>query len=92
MAEYARFAKKSGRDCCGDHQPSCAVCLSGFKLKDEVRELGSCCHVFHKHCIDQWIEMGKVSCPLCRLEMLPAKGKGSLFLYLVEKLRELKDC
>ncbi|XP_020114825.1 E3 ubiquitin-protein ligase ATL4-like [Ananas comosus] len=51
-------------------EPMCAVCLGPLKAKDEVRELGGCCHVFHKGCIDKWVDMGQVTCPLCRAFLL----------------------
>lgn len=35
---------------------TCAVCLSQLKEVDEVRELRNCCHVFHKDCIDRWVD------------------------------------
>lgn len=70
VLEYQQIARNSDQ-----YQPICTVCLTGFRLDDEVRELGNCCHAFHKECIDQWIDIGKVTCPLCRLDMLPAKGK-----------------
>ncbi|XWS26509.1 hypothetical protein CRYUN_Cryun26dG0037900 [Craigia yunnanensis] len=35
---------------------TCAVCLSQLKEGDEVRELRNCFHVFHKDCIDRWVD------------------------------------
>ncbi|KAE8714058.1 hypothetical protein F3Y22_tig00110201pilonHSYRG00160 [Hibiscus syriacus] len=35
---------------------TCAVCLSQLKEGDEVRELRNCCHVFHRNCIDRWVD------------------------------------
>ncbi|XWS17557.1 hypothetical protein CRYUN_Cryun33cG0077500 [Craigia yunnanensis] len=35
---------------------TCAVCLSQLKNDDKVRELRNCCHVFHKDCIDRWVD------------------------------------
>ncbi|XP_022756390.1 probable E3 ubiquitin-protein ligase XERICO [Durio zibethinus] len=35
---------------------TCAVCLGRLKEGDEVRELTNCCHVFHKDCIDRWVD------------------------------------
>ncbi|KAJ3692595.1 hypothetical protein LUZ60_011690 [Juncus effusus] len=49
----------------------CAVCLGQLKAREEVRELGNCSHLFHKDCIDKWIDLGKISCPLCRASLLP---------------------
>ncbi|XP_010934916.1 brassinosteroid-responsive RING protein 1 [Elaeis guineensis] len=49
----------------------CAVCLGELEARHEVRELGNCCHVFHKGCIDKWVDMGQVTCPLCRAQLLP---------------------
>ncbi|XP_039138602.1 E3 ubiquitin-protein ligase ATL4-like [Dioscorea cayenensis subsp. rotundata] len=48
----------------------CAVCLVGLEASDQVRELGNCNHVFHKDCIDKWVENGHQTCPLCRSELL----------------------
>ncbi|KAG8626186.1 hypothetical protein KVT40_006587 [Elsinoe batatas] len=31
---------------------------------DEVWGLG-CCHVYHRACLDPWVDQGKRTCPLC---------------------------
>ncbi|XP_072974143.1 brassinosteroid-responsive RING protein 1-like [Typha angustifolia] len=49
----------------------CAVCLGLLQARDEVRELGNCLHAFHKGCVDKWVDMGQVTCPLCRALLLP---------------------
>ncbi|OAY26956.1 brassinosteroid-responsive RING protein 1-like [Manihot esculenta] len=57
---------------------TCAVCLSQLKEHDEVRELRNCCHVFHKECIDRWVDHdhdhdhddNHKTCPLCRAPLL----------------------
>ncbi|XVF35230.1 hypothetical protein REPUB_Repub18cG0127600 [Reevesia pubescens] len=63
---------------------TCAVCLSQLKEGNEVRELRNCCHVFHKDCIDRWVEYDQdhdhdcdqednhKTCPLCRAPLLPS--------------------
>ena len=46
----------------------CAVCLGEFSDDDMIRLLTICCHVFHKECIDLWLESHK-TCPVCREEL-----------------------
>ncbi|KAJ1693300.1 hypothetical protein LUZ63_009998 [Rhynchospora breviuscula] len=55
----------------------CAVCLGQLNSRHEVRELGNCSHLFHIECIDKWVDLGKVTCPLCRALLLP-NGIGRL--------------
>ncbi|XP_020227537.1 probable E3 ubiquitin-protein ligase RHA1A [Cajanus cajan] len=55
-------------------EDTCAVCLSQFNKEDEVRELLNCYHVFHRECIDKWLdhehENHNPTCPLCRAPLL----------------------
>ncbi|RWW04375.1 hypothetical protein GW17_00032399 [Ensete ventricosum] len=51
--------------------PVCAVCLGALEARHEVRQLGNCCHAFHRACIDKWVDIGHVTCPLCRAQLLP---------------------
>ncbi|OKL57072.1 hypothetical protein UA08_07593 [Talaromyces atroroseus] len=44
----------------------CLICLSDYEAAEEVRQLTSCKHIYHKECIDQWLTTGRNSCPLCR--------------------------
>ncbi|KAK7380287.1 hypothetical protein VNO78_32795 [Psophocarpus tetragonolobus] len=46
----------------------CAVCLSDFTLKDSLRLLPKCNHVFHPQCIDSWLA-SHVTCPVCRANL-----------------------
>lgn len=50
----------------------CAVCLSGIEGRHAVRELLNCSHVFHRECLDRWVEENQVTCPLCRCLLFPA--------------------
>ncbi|KAK4769199.1 hypothetical protein SAY86_027349 [Trapa natans] len=50
---------------------SCIVCLYVFEPQDEARLLTSCCHVFHRGCLDCWIGYGNSTCPLCRTSLVP---------------------
>lgn len=43
----------------------CAICLSPFEPKDQLRHLPLCCHAFHADCIELWL-VSNQTCPLCR--------------------------
>ncbi|XP_020083990.1 E3 ubiquitin-protein ligase RHA1B-like [Ananas comosus] len=66
----------------------CVFCLERLRCGDEVRELANCRHAFHRCCVDRWIDVGQVTCPLCRSELLPpAKaGRGGGWGWVVEVL------
>ncbi|KMZ63453.1 hypothetical protein ZOSMA_409G00110 [Zostera marina] len=48
----------------------CMVCLQELVDGDEVRNLINCRHVFHKCCLDPWVELGRRVCPLCRSSLV----------------------
>ncbi|KAM3263024.1 hypothetical protein P3L10_000018 [Capsicum annuum] len=52
---------------------SCSICLESMELDEEVRQLITCRHVFHRGCLDTWVNHGHVNCPLCRSMLLPPK-------------------
>ncbi|AQK45277.1 RING-H2 finger protein ATL2L [Zea mays] len=58
--------------------PTCRVCLERLEAADGVRRLGNCAHAFHARCIDRWIDLGEVTCPLCRSHLLPRRRAGLL--------------
>lgn len=39
--------------------------------------IGTCDHGFHKHCIDNWISEGNLSCPYCQTMWKGSKNVGS---------------
>ncbi|XP_057825251.2 brassinosteroid-responsive RING protein 1-like [Cryptomeria japonica] len=49
----------------------CAICLRSFEENDEIRELYNCCHIFHRNCLDKWIDSHQDTCPFCRCPLLP---------------------
>jgi hypothetical protein len=64
---------------------ACAICLSEFTERDDVRGLLVCGHVFHTSCIDGWFRMQEREqfkqekfapavkwCPLCRAPVVSA--------------------
>ena len=56
-----------------DMEMECSVCLNFVERSHEIRELCNCYHVFHKECLDRWVDEGQVTCPLCRTLLFPAK-------------------
>ncbi|XP_020585722.1 E3 ubiquitin-protein ligase RHA1B-like [Phalaenopsis equestris] len=49
----------------------CAVCLLEFEEREEVRWLSNCRHVFHRGCLDRWVDHDQRTCPLCRTQLIP---------------------
>ncbi|KAL8229443.1 hypothetical protein R6Q59_005856 [Mikania micrantha] len=54
----------------GSEPKECSVCLSVFEDGDEIRRL-KCQHMFHKGCVDKWLEQDHATCPICRRLVLP---------------------
>ncbi|PIN08178.1 hypothetical protein CDL12_19248 [Handroanthus impetiginosus] len=46
-------------------ETSCAICLHDLKDGESVRSLPICKHLFHLHCIDEWLAR-QGTCPICR--------------------------
>lgn len=74
----ASSSSSSSSSGAGAVEPTCRVCLERLEARDEVRRLGNCAHAFHTACIDRWIDMGEVTCPLCRAQLLPRRRAGLL--------------
>ncbi|TYJ22793.1 hypothetical protein E1A91_A08G148400v1 [Gossypium mustelinum] len=55
----------------GDPPESCVVCLYEFQCGEEIRWLRNCRHVFHRACLDRWMDHDKKTCPLCRTSFMP---------------------
>lgn len=55
---------------CEEGEHECSVCLSPFKPESEINHL-SCGHLFHKECLDKWLDYWNITCPLCRTPLLP---------------------
>ncbi|CAK7348850.1 unnamed protein product [Dovyalis caffra] len=56
---------------CCDLPESCAVCLYEFEGEDEIRWLKNCKHIFHRCCLDRWMDHDRNTCPLCRTSFVP---------------------
>lgn len=56
--------------CEEDREHECSVCLSQFKPESEINHL-ACGHLFHKVCLEKWLDYWNITCPLCRTPLLP---------------------
>jgi hypothetical protein len=45
--------------------PTCAICQDSIIQNESCREFIVCGHLFHRNCIDQWLQQN-VRCPVCR--------------------------
>ncbi|XP_071700935.1 probable E3 ubiquitin-protein ligase RHA4A [Rutidosis leptorrhynchoides] len=55
----------------------CCVCLGEFEMNEELIQVPSCKHVFHKECLHHWLQSNS-TCPLCRCCVFLAVGPLSL--------------
>ncbi|XP_077247573.1 brassinosteroid-responsive RING-H2 [Tasmannia lanceolata] len=55
----------------GETPDSCAVCLYEFEGAEEIRRLTNCRHIFHRSCLDRWLDHDQKTCPLCRTPFIP---------------------
>jgi E3 ubiquitin-protein ligase BIG BROTHER-like protein len=42
----------------------CSICFEEIKGGEWVRELGKCKHLYHRKCLDEWLNQEK-RCPVC---------------------------
>lgn len=54
-----------------DPPDRCAVCLYEFEGQEEIRRLTNCRHIFHRSCLDRWMDCDQKTCPLCRTPFIP---------------------
>ncbi|XP_076901055.1 putative E3 ubiquitin-protein ligase XERICO [Bidens hawaiensis] len=57
---------------CRQTKQECSVCLVEFDPNAEINRL-ACGHVFHKTCVEKWLKLWNVTCPLCRNQMMVPK-------------------
>ncbi|XXG77601.1 hypothetical protein AAC387_Pa08g1723 [Persea americana] len=58
-------------------EAECVICLSEFKLGEEINVLPRCHHGFHVKCIDGWWSALHFSCPTCRTRYSPLELEKS---------------
>ncbi|KAF8410892.1 hypothetical protein HHK36_003429 [Tetracentron sinense] len=55
----------------------CSVCLTRFEPDSEINSL-SCGHLFHKVCLEKWLDYWNFTCPLCRTPLMPEEEASCL--------------
>uniref|UniRef100_A0A0E0EMN6 RING-type domain-containing protein n=1 Tax=Oryza meridionalis TaxID=40149 RepID=A0A0E0EMN6_9ORYZ len=66
----ARFGRRRGAGAGAD----CRVCLARFEPESVVNRL-PCGHLFHRACLEKWLDYDHATCPLCRHRLLPAANE-----------------
>ncbi|KAG9090713.1 hypothetical protein FRC07_012034, partial [Ceratobasidium sp. 392] len=62
-AQVGEYAKDGGvTENCTER---CLICLDDYANEEDLRIM-SCKHMFHKDCVDRWMETGRNNCPACR--------------------------
>lgn len=64
--------------CCELPEHECSVCLTQFEPESEINCL-SCGHLFHKVCLEKWLDYWNITCPLCRTPLMPEDDNTSYF-------------
>ena len=52
---------------------SCPICLMDVEKDNEYYEI-KCNHIFHKECLEKWLEKYNYICPVCRTELGNSKA------------------
>ncbi|KAJ9169907.1 hypothetical protein P3X46_018051 [Hevea brasiliensis] len=63
---------------CKQPEHDCSVCLTQFEPESEINCL-SCGHLFHKVCLEKWLDYWNITCPLCRSPVMPEEEDTSFF-------------
>ncbi|KAK6142841.1 hypothetical protein DH2020_023189 [Rehmannia glutinosa] len=59
----------------------CSICLADFVVGEHVKILPRCKHMFHKDCINLWMPIRSLRCPICRVQAIE-KGNVRTRRYL----------
>ncbi len=48
---------------------TCSICLDKFKQSDLCKQFSCSEHIFHKHCLESWLNKSNY-CPLCKHDLM----------------------
>ena len=63
---------------CKQPEDECSVCLTQFEPESEINRL-SCGHLFHKACLEKWLDYWNITCPLCRTPLMPEEEASCIW-------------
>ncbi|CAD6246188.1 unnamed protein product [Miscanthus lutarioriparius] len=72
----SRFGRRRGGGA-GSGGTDCRVCLVRFEPESVVNRL-PCGHLFHRACLETWLDYDHATCPLCRHRLLPAADEETV--------------
>ena len=67
---------------------NCSICLNN-DLEENNLCLTNCSHKFCKKCLDEWFDLGKVSCPICRdtIQYFNHQGESNRVIKIPSSIR-----
>eukprot|EP00816_Leptocylindrus_hargravesii_P001159 CAMPEP_0196816836 /NCGR_PEP_ID=MMETSP1362-20130617/57243_1 /TAXON_ID=163516 /ORGANISM="Leptocylindrus danicus, Strain CCMP1856" /LENGTH=214 /DNA_ID=CAMNT_0042194305 /DNA_START=69 /DNA_END=716 /DNA_ORIENTATION=- len=74
-------AKNIARTSTHEDDVCCSICLTEFKVSEEVASSTHCTHMFHADCLLEWLA-GHDGCPICRENVVTVQEMQSVALEL----------
>ena len=65
------------------YQKECPICLEEFQTNSYIFKT-ECRHIYHKECLQHWLQSSKSTCPCCRQQIL-SYTKESLGIYSINE-------
>ena len=65
----------------------CAICLDPIVNEQEC--INNCGHKFCKPCMDQYLDLGKIECPLCRQPIQYFEYNSEHFRLILKKVNQI---
>ncbi|ROW14270.1 hypothetical protein VPNG_04248 [Cytospora leucostoma] len=73
-----------------DYQPTCMICSESFRHRVTIiREL-PCGHIYHPHCIDEYLSEQSSLCPQCKALLLPRGYSPKITNAMVRRERAIR--
>ena len=79
----------NGRISSTSSSEQCAICLD--PIEDHEECINNCGHKFCKPCMDQYLDLGKIECPLCRQPIQYFEYNSEHFRLILKKVNETRQ-